>query len=274
MLFLSGCTGEAKSSRPRLGAGIPPVAGIVKAVAGSDFEVTTLLPQGKNPHDYSPGPHIIGSISRTALFFSAGMPFELRAETIFADKSKIVDIRKNTRKRMLENHNQFSHSHHHDADDPHIWLDLDNAVQIARNISQALCRQFPDKSGTFQNNLKIFESRAAALKSEAKAMRAKLTSGKLFVYHPAFGYFTDMVGIQQIAVETGGREPSAARLAEIIRDIKNSNAKVIIVQKEFSPGAAAALERNTGAKAIAADPMGENIFATLQEIISTLVKYD
>ncbi|MBR2910976.1 MAG: zinc ABC transporter substrate-binding protein, partial [Lentisphaeria bacterium] len=98
-LFLCGC-GEQPSAadgKIRVTAGLPPVAYIAKKIAGERISVQTMLPEGKSPHDYAPGPRDVRNASGAKLFLSTGLPFEVRAVKPL-QSVKIVDVTKNAAK--------------------------------------------------------------------------------------------------------------------------------------------------------------------------------
>ncbi|MBD3314523.1 MAG: ABC transporter substrate-binding protein, partial [Chitinivibrionales bacterium] len=97
-----------------------------------------------------------------------------------------------------------------------------------------------------------------------------LRGRKFFVFHPSFGYFADAYGLKQIAVETGGKEPSARRLANLIDDARQESVKVIFVQPQFSRKAAQAIADAIDGAVVPVDPLAEDYMANLGEIAAKL----
>ena len=71
VLFLAGCSGE-KEALPEnvVVAGLPPVAWIAQEIGGKNITAVSLLPEGRSPHDYAPGPSVLRKASGAKLFLS------------------------------------------------------------------------------------------------------------------------------------------------------------------------------------------------------------
>ena len=93
-----------------------------------------------------------------------------------------------------------------------------------------------------------------------------------FVHHPAFGYFAAAYGLKQRGIEMGGREPSPAQLAEVIREAREHGVKTIFVQKEFNPASSAALAKAIGGATAGLDPLEADVTANFRAIADALVQ--
>ena len=182
LLFCTTGCGEQPASvngKQRITAGLPPVAHIARCIAGDRFEIQTMLPEGKSPHDYAPGPQDVRNASGSKIFFSTGLPFEVRAVKPLRSV-KIADVTVNTHKipfggdhehgpGCIHDHNDHT-GHHHEAMDPHVWLDLGNVEAIAKNITAELAAADPDGRA-------VYEKRAAFCNlyvNEAESLRDSL----------------------------------------------------------------------------------------------------
>ncbi len=259
-LALTGCSDRGNADKT-IAVGIAPIATLVSEIAGSDYRVVTLLPEGKNPHDYTPGMNELTTASRCRLFFTTALPFEKRLDNAFGKSTRIIDVGRNLHRRHLD----VPHHHHghddgdHDADDPHVWLSIDNDIVIAQTICDELCKSYPQDAEKFRRNTKALQQRLA---DQKKALQQKLgpCRGKeFFVYHGAFGYFADMVEMKQISVEASGRESDPAHLAEMTEMMKKVPNPVLFVQPGFSPSLGNALRASCGATLIEVDPLAGNL---------------
>ncbi len=262
------------SDRPVLCAGIPPIAEIVRRISGSDFEVVSVLPAGKNPHDYSPGTAQIRALAQADLFFCAGLPFEERLESAVAP-DRLVEVGAGITLRRLESgveDTDDEHHHHHGAGDPHLWLSPDNLLKISANIAAALIAKYPSCAAQITGNLTRFQQQVQALKAEISELIPQVKGQNFYVYHPAFGYYTDALGMKQIAIEVGGREPSPKQLAAVVKTMRDSQARVLFVQSNFSPRSGAALRAQTGARVVEIDPMSADPIALMKKINAELMQ--
>ena len=216
-LFLCGC-GEQPSAadgKIRVTAGLPPVAYIAKKIAGERISVQTMLPEGKSPHDYAPGPRDVRNASGAKLFLSTGLPFEVRAVKPL-QSVKIVDVTKNAAKIPFGGdhehgpgciHDHDDHTgHHHEAMDPHIWLDFDNIAKMAKIITAEFSAIDPAGIAVFEKNCAALLAEIAAADNRIKAKLAPYKDREFFVYHAAFGYFAHRYHLKQTAIELGAEK--------------------------------------------------------------------
>ncbi len=278
-LFLTGCS-DRRGSDKSIAVGIAPIAALTSEVAGQGYRVVTLLPEGKNPHDYTPGMGELAAAARCRVFFTTKLPFEARLVHAFPETTRVVDVSKNLQLRPLDvphhhdhdehHHDHDEHHHDHEAGDPHIWLSLDFDIVIAQTICDELCAAFPEDAAQFRRNAKLLQERLADKKRQLAAKLAPCHGREFFVYHGAFGYFADTFHLKQISVEVNGRESDPSHFAELAAKMKTQNHPVLFVQKEFSPTIADALRQNCGATLVEVDPLGADIrqlFDTLADAI-------
>ena len=273
-VLFCGCGDPAPETagKPRVTAGLPPVAHIVKCVAGDRFDVLTLLPEGKSPHDYAPGPREIRRAASSRAFFTAGMPFEDRAVKALG-RVKIVDAAKEAKKIPFaeEEHHHHGHGHDHDHDhdhghhhdhgelDPHVWLDAGNLIRMAGTVRDALCALDPAGRETFEKNHAVLVKRLGDIDGAIAKKLSPYKGQSFFVYHAAFGYFARRYGLKQTAVELGGREVAPARLAEVIRKAREAKVKTIFVQPQFNPASSTALAEAIEGRVAPLDPLAGDV---------------
>ena len=92
------------------------------------------------------------------------------------------------------------------------------------------------------------------------------------MHHPAFGYYAQAAGLHQSGIELGGREPSPARLAEVIGRARDHKIKTIFVQPQFNPASARALAEAIGGNAVELDPLAADVVANFRRITDTITK--
>jgi zinc transport system substrate-binding protein len=256
-------------------AGVPPVAYLVERIGGEHVTVEVLMHPGQDPHTYEPTPKQIRSFARAKLFFKAGMPFEVR----LIDKIRsahenitIVDTTAGIKKRLAvpqegHEHGERADEHHAEADyDPHVWLSPLNLKIQADNIAAALEKADGPNAAEYRTNVKRLQADLDALDAKIAARMKSLAGRTLFVFHPAFGYFTDRYGLKQEAIQAGGKQPSLMQLQKLIHEARSTKAKVVFVQPQFDPRSAAAVAEAIGGKAIPLNDMSKDVLANLEEI--------
>ena len=280
-LFLCGCGDEAAPAdgRIRVTAGLPPVAHIAGRIAGDRLSVQTMLPEGKSPHDYAPGPRDVRNASGAKLFLSTNLPFEVRAVKPLRSV-KIVDVSKDAAKIPFGGdhehgpgciHDHDDHTgHHHEAMDPHVWLDFDNIAKMAQLITKEFSEIDPDGKALYEKNCAALLSEIANADKYIKTKLAPHKGREFFVYHAAFGYFAHRYSLKQTAIELGGREIAPARLAEVIRKARSSDTRVIFVQPQFNPASSKALADAIGGKVSPLDPLAGDVIKNLKNMADAI----
>ena len=83
---------------------------------------------------------------------------------------------------------------------------------MAENIYLALSEKDPDNSSFYKSNYQELADKLDTAGREISEMLAPYKGLQFFVFHLSFGYFADEYSLEQIAVESGGKEPSPASL--------------------------------------------------------------
>ena len=268
-------------------AGLPPVARIVEAVGGDAVTVSSMLPEGRSPHDYAPGPRELRQALRSKLFFTTNMPYEERITRALRGKVPVTDISAGIVRVPLEEDghdhhdhgNHHGHGHHHDHDgcsaeagDPHVWLSPVNCAAMARNAARELGKIAPDKKQEFLARADEFARRMDLLHRDMQKRLAPFKGRSFFVHHPAFGYFARLYGLRQQAVELGGRETTPARLAQVVKQARQAKVKVIFVQKQFNPASGRALAEAIEGEVMELDPLAADVEKNLEAVCGALIK--
>ncbi|OCR87506.1 ABC transporter substrate-binding protein [Campylobacter fetus subsp. testudinum] len=142
--------------------------------------------------------------------------------------------------------------------DTHIWVDPLLVKIQAKNIADALIAHYPKNKALYEENLAKFQNELDMLDSYIKEQLASVENRNFIVYHPSWAYFAKRYGLNQIAIETEGKEPKPAQLANIIKEAKEENVKVIFVAPQFSKKAAQLIAKEAGANVVEIDNLAEN----------------
>ncbi len=271
-LVISG-TGFAKEI---IFVSIPPQKFFVEQIAGDLFEVQVLVGAGMSPHAFEPLPRQMASLGRSRAFMAIGLPFEKALLERIADLFPQLRIVRTdlgiTRRRMETGEDAANHVHHEGcshgggAEDPHIWLDPQNAKIMAENIATGLAELFPEKKSFFVQNYSDFAEKLDSLTEHLKLILKPFSGQAIIVFHPAFGYFTDRFGLRQRAIEIEGKEPGPRQMVNLIRRAKAENIRVIFVQQQFSSRAAQTIADSISGTVVAIDPLAEDYLVNLGNI--------
>jgi zinc transport system substrate-binding protein len=75
-----------------------------------------------------------------------------------------------------------------------------------------------------------------------------------------------------VAIEEAGKEPSARQLADLIKRADSEDARVIVVQEQFSTREAEAVASAVGAKIVRLDPLARDYLVNLKIIADAIAE--
>jgi zinc transport system substrate-binding protein len=176
----------------------------------------------------------------------------------------IVDLREGITLRPMEAHDHgHDHAHAHedatDAMDPHIWLDPVQSMEQVRSIADSLKELDPENAAAYDANAGAFIAQLQQTHEQIESLLAAHQGKTLYVFHPAYGYFTERYGMQQRAIEIEGKEPSLGQLDEIVAEMRDAKVDALVVQPQFSKRLAQAVAAQVGAEVIELDPLSRNL---------------
>ena len=256
---------------------IAPQKYFVQQIGKDLVDVQVMVPPGADPHSYEPKPQQMIAISKAKLYFAVGLEFEK------ANLSKILSTNPQI-KVVYTDHGiekiPMAAHHHHDEDgahheeeetgdsglDPHIWLSPPLVKMQAHTILTALQEIDPSNRAVYETNYQQFSSRIDKLDTELKTIFAGKQGLQFMVFHPAWGYFAQAYGLEQVPVEIEGKEPKAAQLKELIEYAREKGIKVVFVQPQFSRKSAKVLAQEIGGEVVPVDPLAEDWMDNLREV--------
>ena len=232
---------------------IAPQAYLVERIAGSGAEIGVLVPPGSSPETYEPSPRQMARLADADVYFRIGLSFEeslLPSLRSTAREARIVDARDGVPLRQIEAHRHGSGEDPDHVPDPHIWLAPELMKIQAETVCEALCELAPASCDEFKGRLEVLFEDLEELDGRIATLLSPFRGKKLFVFHPAFGYFADAYGLEQVAIESEGKEPSARILAELIDEARGRQAKAVFVQREFPQKSTRAVAEEIGATVV------------------------
>ena len=263
--------------RLRVYVSIPPQKYFVQRVGQDHVDVSVLLPPGQSPGTFEITARQLASLASADVYFRIGLPFENSVVNKIEGALKhlnIQDTRRGIEPRTPathHEHNDCGHGHHQgDARDPHVWMNPRLAGRQAVTICDELVRLDPDNRDAYEENLQSLLVDLARIDKQIATALAPLRGREFFVFHPAFGYFADAYGLKQVAVEAGGKSPTARQLGALINRAKRSGVKLIFVQPQFDRRYAETVAQAIGGAVVPMDPLAEDYLANLLDLASKI----
>lgn len=256
VLSFSACgagrqTAKQEDNRIKVSVTFNALREFAAAVGGDKVEITTIIPDGTEPHDFEPKARDLVALSSADVFVYNGLNMEPWAEDTAAaagngslvavDASKGAAPIRNTDPSAVQEHGEY---------DPHLWLSPSGAELEAKNIRDALIKARPADKDYFTKNCAAFVAQMKSLSAQYSGKFSALQNKDFVTGHAAFAYLCRDFGLRQNSVEDvfAEGEPSAKQLAELVDYCKKNRVKTVFVEEMVSPAVSQTLADSVGAK--------------------------
>ncbi len=275
---------DTEDKRITVTVSVLPQKYFVERVGGEDVVVNVMVGPGESPHSYEPKPEQMRALSDSALYFLIGVEFEAAWMDRLAGTNpdmRLVDLSADIDKLPMaahghgdeeENEHEEEGEDHENGLDPHVWTSPELVKGMAAVIARELGQLNPQRADDYNANLDEFISDIESLQSDIRASLETLESRKFMVFHPAWGYFASEFGLEQIAIEVGGTEPSASQLAALLDEAREEDITVVFAQPEFSTRSAETIAREIGGTVVLISPLEEDWLANLARVAQSLAE--
>ena len=223
LIFLVGLLPACSSSqpdasaRPNIVVTYSVLGSVVTDLVGDAADVTTLIPDGQDPHDYQPSARDIETINNADIVVSNGLDFEegLLEVLATAETKGVPQFRlgNSITQRVVEGE--------HTIADPHVWLSPANFIQALPSLTAAI-----NKATGLSIDEITATNQLTQLDSEIKEVIDSIPSCVLVSGHDEMGYFADRYGCTVIGAIIPGlsttSEGTAKQLA-VLKELAISN---------------------------------------------------
>jgi zinc transport system substrate-binding protein len=224
-------------------ASIRPLALIAQAVVGETVVVQQLVPTGTSAHDYQLRPSDRLRLARADVLLWTGPAHEGFLERATqASKARVLTAQTLPGIRLRAHRRLDGGSVIPRSVDPHLWLDPDNAVVIARALADELAQRDAGHAMRYRKNAADFATRIAALKAKQAPRFQGLPSRSFIAYHDAYQYLEPMLGLRYrgALVVAGEGKSSARHFLHLSQKIRQEGISCLLGE----PGFDEALARN------------------------------
>lgn len=261
-LFAGGCSQSTDTlvenntqDKIQVVVSILPQADFVKKIAGDQVEVTVMIPPGASPASYEPSPGQLKKLSQSQLYIKIGhIPFEKAwMNKIIAANPDMKVLDSSTGIEIINNN-------------PHIWLSPQLVKIQTETICQALLELDPENADFYKDKRDKFIKELDALDQEIKNSLDEMNTNTFMTFHPSWLYFARDYGLQEIAVEIDGKEPTSRDLQSLIKQARENNIHYIFASPQFNRKSADLIAREINGKVIMIDPLPEDYIKSMKEI--------
>lgn len=256
-----GCTPHSESSKKTLYVSILPLQTLVSSIVEDDFNLEVLVAAGASPETFEPTPKQFIALNKAQLIFSTGLiNFEQSLLSKVEQKEKVINLSEGIE--VIAG----SCAHQHTCGvDPHIWTSPRELQIMAANAYRAIAAAYPD-SVKYTHNFEQLQLRLQELDRKTSEQIAHSGVSCFLIYHPALTYYARAYGLQQIAIENEGKEPTAKRLSEMIGIAKEQNINRIFYQSQFPASSVEVIAHDIHGEAIAIDPLAASVLENIAHI--------
>jgi len=283
MLFLfSGCGTEktAESAPDTAGklvvsATFDAPAEFARAVGGDKAVVSTIIPDGTEPHDFEPKAQDIRVLNTADVFICNGLGLETWADEAVkaSENKKLVYVNASDGIDVLPAVDEKENG----RADPHSWLSLKCAEKQVRNIAEGFKKADPANAAYYEKNCAAYTEKLEALYTEYAAKYAAAPRRSFVTGHAAFAYLCRDFSLRQESVEDvfAAGEPSARRLVSLIDYCRANNVKTVFAEQAASKEVSETLASEVGAKietiyTIESSEDGKSYLARMEENLSRI----
>jgi ABC-type Zn uptake system ZnuABC Zn-binding protein ZnuA len=250
-----GSSSGETGSELQVVASVAPIADIVKNVAGDAANVQGLVPEGVDSHTFEPTVDTARLLADADVIFLNGLDLEDPTLALAeSDKMESAEIY------LLGEHTlqpdqyiyDFSFPRSAGHPNPHLWMDVANAIVYTELVRDELSRVDPSNTSTYRANASSYLKTLHALDDAVQKAVDTVPpeNRKLLTYHDSFAYFAAHYGMQVIgAIQPADfSEPSAQEVAGLIEQIKTEHVPAIFGSEVFPSPVLAQIAQETGAK--------------------------
>ena len=269
-LLIVGCTTKSDSDKKTIFVTITPMQSIIEEITAGDFDIEVIVPKGASPETFEPTPKQVTSFSDAEFIFSTGLiDFEQSLIERIGDDAEVVNL-SNGIELIAGSCSHGNHQHKHGVD-PHIWTSPRALRTMVTNAHKAIMAHYPDSVKYTEATGRLLErinklDNYCATRIKAEGVEA------MMIYHPAYTYYARDYGIEQIAIEHDGKEPSLRQTTALIEKAKEHGVKAILRQPQYSEDKVRAIANDAGAEIITTDPLAEDILDEIERVTEIICR--
>jgi manganese/iron transport system substrate-binding protein len=229
----SNTTNSTATASPAASGPIPVVTTIstfnslVQGVGGDLVHVQSIVPVGASPEDYEPTPQDAVTLSQAKILVANGAGLESWLEPM------LKNIPSNT-VRVVVGADGLDVKN----DNPHLWMDPENAKVYVAKIRDALIAVDPAHEAQYRANARAYQNKLEALNAWIGHQIQTIPPDQryMIVFHNAWQYYNDRYGITTLGfIEANpGQDPNPATVAHLVDLARSHHVRAIFSEPEYS----------------------------------------
>jgi ABC-type Zn uptake system ZnuABC Zn-binding protein ZnuA len=239
----AGCadpSGAGDDGRLQVVATTALVADLAHQVGGDRVDVTTLVPAGADPHDFSPSAADVRDVAEADVVIESGAGFDdWIDETIdnAGGEAEVIDASAHVR--VVDG-------------DPHVFGDAQNGIAMTQGIAAGLALADASHADRYRTRGERYVASLERLDGWIRRRIETLPPArrKLVTNHDAFGYYARAYGLDVVGAVipsvSSAAQPSAGELADLVDTIRDQHVPVIFTEATIDPAVEERLAEEAG----------------------------
>ncbi len=209
---------------------------LVREIGGGLVPCEMLLAPGSEPHSFEPSPGSMVAVHKARAFVYISDKLEPWVKDVLGaveSETRVVALADGLAQ----------------TPDPHVWMDFDNVVYMARTVLQMLTQIDSSHAQVYAENFSRFSQRIADLDRDFSQKLSSCESREMVhVGHLAFGALAARYGLTLTALAGTSHdgEHSARKLAGLVEHVRAAHVKTLFSEEAVSPRLAQTVAAETG----------------------------
>jgi zinc transport system substrate-binding protein len=260
-------TATISNARPLVVTSIKPLQLLVAAVGENLVESQLLLPSSVSPHLYHLRPSDRMRLQSADVVIWVGPELErflTKTLSLLPDKNTLelaAALNGGQRQSRVHDLHTESDSHAHGHDNPHIWLNPELAVKMAKAIADRLSAIDGAHAEQYQHNWQQFLQRISVIDKQIKRELQSISDQRYMVLHDAYGHFEAHYGMQHMAAFTVSpdRKPGVRHMLNIREKVRSRGVRCLFREPQYQSSMEDLFSEHEGVTVGLLDPLASSI---------------
>lgn len=258
-----------------------PLYDFAQNVGGDKVDVSILVPETVDVHDFEPTPSSIAAVASANVLIYNGAGLEPWIQEIISasGNTNLITVDTSQDIQLLPVSPQFQSNGA--TVDPHIWLDPILAKEQVNNILQGLIQADPADSQYFTENAQTYQNKLDDLNTQAINATRETATRYFVTFHESFSYFANRYNITQIPIAGPFQEePTPSDIQNVINAINQYRLLYVGYESLENPAISQSISSQTNATLIEMNPIegltaeqkaaGDNYITLMQQVINNI----
>ena len=222
------------TEKPKLLATASMISDIAQNIVGDKFEVTTIVPIGKDPHTYEPTPGDATMVAYADVIFKNDLTFEgwlLKLITNSGTKANVVKV--------TEGVDVIESLTYANSADPHAWMNASNGIIYAENIKNAMVKYDAANKDFYEKNFEAYRKKLQDLDQYIQEQIQTIPKQQriLITSHDAFQYYGRKYGIrlESILGTSTDAQAQTSDYTKVDKVIRESGVPAVFIESTVNP---------------------------------------